>query len=279
MIPVQIKYSFLNRFKRTIKRQVPGSWNELTGEQYVKIVSLLFTPLTEAVQKYRLLGVLLGMSPVKMFGMFSTVQAAQLLALTNFIFADNTLTRQLLPKFRLKIVSFELNPFRIRIGRPLWLYGPGDGLKNITYDELIFADGLFLSYFHTGDVESLNKFVAVLYRPYQDGGKEQGDERQPFNRHLIEDRAKEIRRLPLATKLAIYLFYQGCRKALVERYPDIFDGAESESQPINTWLEMARHIPNDKFGTIQQIMQLNAGFILMHLNGTIKDAKEQERKK
>ncbi|MDJ1472833.1 hypothetical protein [Xanthocytophaga flava] len=281
MVPVEIRTKrFVHTlFRSRIKRQVPQSWSELSAKQLLSIIQLLHMPLPLVVIKYRIVSVLIRLSTKKMHSWFTHVQAAQLFYLTDFILKDNqnVLTRQLLPVVKVPFFSIDLEPFKIRFGKRVKLFGPSDGLKNIIYDELIFADGLFQQYFQSKKIEDLNKFVSVLYRPGRTDNKETGDLREEFNKHTIEKRAEIVARLPIAYKLAIFFFYQGCRKTFIARYPDLFEGGESEAKPVNTWLEMARHIPNDKFGTIEHIMTLNAPFVLMHLNGTIKDAKEAEK--
>lgn len=92
-------------------------------------------------------------------------------------------------------------------------YGPADALTDITWLEYKDANQYHQQYLKTRDEETLNKLIAVLYRP----------SRLPFGiwKHKITykpgkiaKRAARIARLPIEQRFAIYLFYTACEQYL-----------------------------------------------------------------
>ena len=58
----------------------------------------------------------------------------------------------------------------------LKLYGPGDGFRNMSGGEFLFAETYYFSYLKDKDPENLNKFIASIFR----------DKRSLLNRILLK---------------------------------------------------------------------------------------------
>jgi hypothetical protein len=77
----------------------------------------------------------------------------EMLKAVAFVMKESKLTKQLIKSFW----------FGIRF------HGPDDSCYNITYNELIHAELAWTNFKNSGDVNELNKLVAVLYRPCRKG--------------------------------------------------------------------------------------------------------------
>ena len=121
--------------------------------------------------------------------------------------------------------------------------------------------------------------IATLYRPrrkdYDPSSVDfQGDIREDFNFHLVDARVRRLARLPRAQKLAVLLYYQGCRNQLIATHDRIFSGDESNKPIHHPWLQMIRHIPSDKFGSIDQIERQWLHKVLFHLQEMMRENEE-----
>ena len=89
------------------------------------------------------------------------------------------------------------------------LRGPENALTDITFQEYKDANNFFRDYSKTKSEESLNRLVAVLYRPkfllwkwrYKPGW-------------FFEKRSKLLSRVPFAKRFGVYLFYSACEEFL-----------------------------------------------------------------
>ena len=184
-----------------------------------------------------------------------------------WIWESNTLTRQLLPRIRVGVTYY---------------YGPADRLKNLTFKEFVFAYNLYVAYKKYKQPERLDQLIAVLYRPKQPGlttqhPDYQGDLRQPFNNHLIEQRAKKMAKLPDYYKQAILIWFEGCFNWMVERYEQLFSTNETTSEAEGGLKELIHRLSGGTFGDFTQTEQTNIFDIMDQLNINVKDNKEHER--
>lgn len=113
------------------------------------------------------------------------------------------------------------------------LCGPSDACYNICFLEWHTAELEFARYNRLLEEKYLDRLIATLYRPASGISTKDveynGDLRQPFNDHLIDDIAQETAKLPAITKYIIYLFYQGCRIGFIERFDRVFSKGDSET--------------------------------------------------
>jgi hypothetical protein len=112
------------------------------------------------------------------------------------------------------------------------LYGPSSSLFNISYGEFIHAEACYNRYISSNDVNDLNSLCAVLYRP-SNGVRPrsihfEGDRREIFNDFIYPDRGRWLRRVPRWRRIAIFLFYSGCRQALFQAHPMMNRRVESD---------------------------------------------------
>ncbi|MCA8831974.1 hypothetical protein [Hymenobacter pini] len=257
------------------QRTAPDCWNALTRKELLTVVRLLYSPTrTKMDLRLRLLCVVLAL-PLPRLLAFTEVQLAQLLWLTDFIFAGNELTKQLLPSVQL---LWSKGPART-------YFGPRDSLRNVRFAEFIFADSYFVRYTQQPTPELLNKLVAVLYRPqrrnYNPHSSEYaGDRREDFNEHLIEHRSRHLARLPDKTKLAVFVWYAGCREQMAHLYPLVFTPQTQEEASEKGWDYVLREMSGGAFGTVESTGRQNLHMVLAKMQDDLEAAeriREQQR--
>jgi len=218
------------------RRQLATTWNELTGAQLLAVVALRQQP--PAPPADALLAILLDL-PRRAFARLTVVQRVELRPRTRFLATTApALTAQLLPCLTLPRLWFE---------QAQHFHGPREAFRNLRFDEFIFADTYYLRYLQTQQASWLDQLVAVLYRPERAGYDPQavtyaGDRREDFNEHLVPARATQLARLPLATKLAVLLYYQACRRLLEQRYAYVFSDDNSQKASTNGWQEVLHEL-------------------------------------
>jgi hypothetical protein len=221
------------------RRRLATKWNELTGAQLLAVVAVRQRPFAQPPQLAdALLEILLAL-PARAFARLNVVQRVELRPLTRFLAATAPpLTAQLLPSLTLPRFWFE---------QPQHFHGPREAFRNLRFDEFIFADSYYLRYLQTQEVTWLDQFVAVLYRPERRPYRPQavdyaGDRREDFNEHLVAARASQLARLPLATKQAVLLYYQGCRRLLEQRYAYVFSDDNTAKAGHSGWQEVLHEL-------------------------------------
>jgi hypothetical protein len=222
------------------RRRLATNWNELTGAQLLAVVAVRQRPVAQPTQLAdALLEILLAL-PAHAFARLNVVQRVELRPLTRFLATTAPpLTAQLLPEVTL--------PHRRFIEQAQHFYGPREAFRNLRFDEFIFADNYFLRFLQTQDEAVLNQFVAVLYRPERRPYRPEavdyaGDRRQDFNEHLVPARARQLARLPLATKQAVLLYYQGCRRLLEQRYEYVFSDDNTTKASQSGWQDVLHEL-------------------------------------
>ena len=203
------------------------------------MVELLHARLPQADLKLRLTMVLLEVRhrPL-LFAQLHRItndQRHELTLLADFCLEEPRFTKQLLPELQVPGARTRLLSSR--------LLGPADGWGNLTFAEFIQAEGHFADYQRQPEQERhLNLFVATLYRPA--GGKSKTDKREAYVPADVAGRAELVARLPLATRLAVHLWYASCRSAYVRKYtgtifmaPKDGDGTR-RPDPREVWREI-----------------------------------------
>jgi hypothetical protein len=271
------------------KIHIPGNWNELTGEQLISMARIITenAPLDEL--KLKLLFAFADIHALQRpavlvndkehfwirFKQRKFMVPAQSLAfiMTPFIqfFSEKSeneyivspnLTRQLLPV--------------IKAGKQT-LYGPGDGLSNITLREFIFTETAFSDYLHANDASARDKLIAVLYRP---SGKIKpcsinftGDIRERFNDNIIDSRIKIVADMPDATKKAILWYYEGCKRHIAYLFPNVFregNGGESTKSAFEGFMTIVDELANNQPADHERVLDVLLYSALNSLNQRIE---------
>lgn len=257
--------------------EVPGTWAELDKHQFSTIIQVLHfrkaDPYTISVS---LLALLFG---VKNFHILSGVgdeYLTELVPLTNFLIEEKPPVFNHWPKIKVKKKIHA---------------APEDDLSNLGFGEWCFAYECYNYYRLTDDPSVLNKLIAVIYRPLDPLSKKdspdfKGDVREKFNSNLIESRALLLRGIDEKIKLAILAWFSVALAELVDGLPNVFPKRDEKPETDaptgddgRTWLSVFSDLLGPKWGTMEQLSNTNALFILNYLEEQQIEFKKINTKK
>jgi len=116
-----------------------------------------------------------------------------------------------------KVIKLEFTHTPVSLYRPLWrgYHGPRDSFMNVTFGEYLDGLRLFLDFAATGNTNLLYLLAAVFYRKAklaQLFPKLNGDIREPYNSHTIEERAQVFKHGPIGFVYGFYLQFASFQK-------------------------------------------------------------------
>ena len=259
-----------------LSKEIPESWNELTRDQLFWVVSVFFRKgLTQLDARDWLIvkflapkNVIFNGNELRELFKLNILQFQQLSETLGWIFEEGSaLTKQLIPSIRLEGHRY---------------YGPLSSIDNCTAGEVARADGFLVKYQESQEDEALDGLIATLYRPrkwwwfftriFPDLNS--GDPRMKFNDSTLSRRRRRIRNLKRETKLAILLFFQGCKQEVVDAFANSF-GEEKEAGGFGM-LGILLELAGTKFGTFEQTLETNYWAIMTELERSALHAKEME---
>lgn len=244
------------------KRKIilPGSYNELSARQMIAIAALLQLQESEDVLRLKALQILSGYGQLR-FCLFPADLKARIIenvSLIDWVFKENTLTAQLLPEYK-------------------GFHGAKGEFDNTTLAEFHFTEVAYQE-FVTGEEKEkeLNTLIAVLYRKpkflYNKKQDKDGDSRQHFNANLLPYNSRKIADWPLNVKLAILMFYDGCRQHLASSYEAIFKGRTGGDNKAGMF-SIIRGLAGTKYGDFDKVEDLNIHTALSDIEEQMAEAK------
>lgn len=279
MIPISIG---------NISYTAPSNWNELSKKdilaagKYLPRISITHAlegtqkdkRATQSIFKQHLSMRLLGI-PKSVWQKLNSFQKVDLMHTLSWVYEDITLTKQVLPHFYNKKACF---------------VGPSSKLSNITFEEFITAERALFQFTQKPSKEHLIDLVAVLYRQKSSvdpsSSNFNGDERQPFNIHTVNQRSKALQTMGIDTAFSIYFFYLGCKNYIAKKHPHVFTKPATSPKKKKTkqkptaWGEIIIELLVPKYGTVEQCKKLNVYDALGFLNHeTFKNKKQNEQLK
>jgi hypothetical protein len=240
------------------------TWNELTGVQLLQVMKAFGN------KKYNEVQLLLKLLKIICDGMgwwhFLRLgkKLEDFIYLVTFLFNENTLTKQLLPRYQCK-----------KTGEVF--YGPADELTNLVMKEFVFSEDYFMRWSDDKEnTELLNEFVAVLYRPvkhhYDFNKNKDGDARIAFNENVCNWYAKDaVCFWPTHVKMAIATWYSHSRQKLVDDNPDVFGGSGEPAK--YGLLEVMHNVAEEAvFGNFKEVENQYVNLVLISLNIAVRKA-------
>jgi len=146
------------------------------------------------------------------------------------------------------------------------LHGPATRLENASFIEYVYADEASSNYAKTQEEKYLNELVAILYRPLVPEDMiniitYDGESRAQFHAGTVKTRKALMETLPLERKQVIWKFFLGCKRHILDTFPEIFPGDEEEGSPkrkenpyATIQLEVAK---NGALGDLDKVQQQN----------------------
>ncbi len=126
------------------------------------------------------------------------------------------------------------------IGIRRW-FGPSNKCYNLTLNEYLHAETALFGYNKSGKPEYLDRLCAILYRPGGKGSTD-ADRRQPFNDFTYMKNASRFRLIGMHKRIAILMFYNGCRSEWANSFPLLFKSGYRTSEPSFPAPEIKRMI-------------------------------------
>jgi hypothetical protein len=200
---------------------LPESWNELTFSQYVFLINLTSKPAS--VEEIKLKMLLFCMdahlnryrqngsrrytiqSRKKRYD-FSAEEILPVTGIFDYLFQEKdgkTIINPLVTK----------NFFQTAKCGCRTVYGPAEGMENITYEEFAFLQTYFSML--QSSPEAINQFLSVIY-------KESNGKSSP----AIFNKMTQI------TKTGILWFYIGCMNFIAGKFPEVFSGGGDSSGSV-----------------------------------------------
>jgi len=224
---------------KTLDLKMPITWDQLTPAQLLYVCRLFLKKLRAT--EFKLL-VFLRLTGVKAlprkiiadqvyyFFRFNKIQfslsVSELHWFTEsaaFLMSDSHLTKNNFQKFTIFGKRF---------------FGPSNKCYNITFLEFLNIEAAIFKFHNSRDNKYLRQLCAILYRPqcknYNPASPDyNGDRREPFNDFTYQYRARWFRFISPVKAYAVYVFYIGCRNALMAANPELFTGSVVSSDPAN----------------------------------------------
>jgi hypothetical protein len=254
---------------------LPSKWDELNAKQLRHISWISFLNL-KAVDVAKLLFLVQTLSlpfrkriRLQYFYFFQadTTERGDLLFCTSSFQESRTLTRQKIKKIRCAFVL---------------LHGPNSALSNSTFWEFIKAEQCFLNYLEKKDDIWLDKLIATLYRPSKDNfnTRLENDRRIALNDHEVTDRLKLISRIDKKTKIAVLMWFDGCRTHLIKYFPLIWkkpgpnQQVDKKTVKNTNWMQLISELAGS-MDNYEKIGNTNLYIALTDISHRIKKRNEE----
>lgn len=241
---------------------LPSEWNELSKKQLIALADIKHNEKDAVEQLIKALHILTGMGAIRFMFLPKDVivNASEHI---KWVFEENTLTTQLIPYH---------GDF----------YGPDSHFDNLQMHEFNHAEMAYQELISTKEPEYLDRLVAILYRQakpdYDHDRNPDADHRIPFKYGDITWHMGLVSRWPEKVKLAILLWYDGCRMELIDSYPLIFNKSEANDQNLYQGLFTLMHsVAGEKYGNFDQVENSFVHKILMALNIMIEEVEQQKK--
>lgn len=246
---------------------IASEYNDLTDSQLIKLAPLLKS-ISEGdlAISLKVLQILLNKS-IASFYFMSLDFRERALEHVQWVFKENTLTKQLLP---------EIHGF----------FGPKSNFDNLTLEEYHCCEIFYTEILEGLSTSAIDKLIAVLYRKpkslFYDHDKDPaGDARKPFNEHEIDYWAKKISKWNPALKDAVLMWYDGCRQHLISLYSSVFTPSTEPSTDqleVRGMFGVIRQIADgNKYGQFEQVKKLNIHIALLEMEQLLKEAAEADK--
>lgn len=276
--------------------QLPGRWSELTNAQVVLLASMA----SVAADRDEWLA--------KIFLLFTDLKVVMKQSVVvdgkRHYYVKHANTRVfLLPLWVLRDCSMKLSwllvesekgsnhyQLRSRLTRnPLPvhgnLYGPGDVLGNVIFEELVRAMIEHRRY-HEGNALALPRLIATLWRHERTDGRwpTEPDRREPFADHRIEERVAEVQSMKTEEQMACLLYFEGCLDYVMRKHYHAFgegDGADehkpTQAEQADAFMRLINALAQDDPTKAEHVRKSLAWDAIVALDEVARKAEEHKR--
>lgn len=268
MRKIEVKYHRPILGETTYSVDVPATWNELTTQQLIRVAGLLFSNQNDIYRfRIELLRILMGFKWHHL-SILGGERMIDLFPFVKFIEEEIRLTQNKVDQLNLKGIRF---------------FGPIGDFSTLTGDEWTEADEAYIEFSQTQDEAALNRMIAILFRPREKGiwpGHSQwmNDYRVPFSEGSVKNRITYMERVPLTVKLAVLLWWKGCRREWEEVFERVFQ-AKGDGPESFGWQETLLKLSGSEFGDLEKTQKTHMYKLMLKMEVALKDEeyrKEQE---
>lgn len=258
----------------------PSSFEELTQEQFIATVAIMQQAASHPSVKWMLLPALFRI-PFPLVKKLSAEQRVALLELTYFLYDEENIPyKELIRKVHVTVAK--KLPIRT-------LFGPGDGLKHLTFGEFMAAELKYDAFNSGNNLSEVDAFCGILYRKTDKSRKGHEDKRILFQESLIDQYARDASGLEPHVKTAIALQYHGMKSVFPRLFPHVFPTVDADAEDEGTtpkkatsasmtWLNAAISLANDDVTKVGEIQKTKLHLVLKFLDDSIKNSNELKRK-
>jgi hypothetical protein len=219
--------------------KIPETWNHLSRKQLLYVCRLYILNLTELKFKTWVFIKFTGIKALphriiagRLYYFFRKYNTRFSLTPDELLWFLHSVD-YLLSESKLTINHFPV--FRI-LGKRF--FGPSNNCYNISVMEFLLAEQMLEAFNRTHQLKYLRLICAILYRtqrkPYNPNSPDyNGDRREPFNDFIFKRRERWFRLLSKPKLYIVYIFFVGCRNALIEKHPYLFSNTQVSSEPVN----------------------------------------------
>jgi hypothetical protein len=247
--------------KKVIKRSYPDSWNQLSTDDLLFISKLMTMNLP--VERFN----------IYLLRYFLRIKLRFLLRLSGEIMVDLVETIKFIHEKK-ELTINKIKELNIRKGfRKIKLYGPYNGMLNLTHEQFFgHCEPAFSNYLKNQDIQYLNYLVASLFT----------FQKEIFSPEDIVNIEPLVSKLKLKYKIAILLFYMGCKDYFAYRFPKLFKNEKADrSGNINDlyFIELTDQLNNQNISNNEQIKKTNILEVFMRLVKMIELSEQIKNKK
>lgn len=265
---IEIKYHRPILGLTTYSVDVPTTWNELTPDQLCQVAALLYAD-NKDIHRFRimLLRILMGLKWHHLW-IIGSERLIDLFPFVDFIEKEITLTKNKIRELKIKGIR---------------LFGPIGDFETLTAEEWTQADEAYMDFNTTGNVDDLDRMMAILFRERMKGmwtghSHWANDYRMHFSESRVNLRLAYIKKVPISTKLAVLLWWKGCRHEWESVFERVFKN-KTEGPESFGWQETILKLSGAEFGDHKQTQHTQMYRLMLKMEVTIKDEeyrKEQE---
>lgn len=241
----------------------PRSWNEMERKHLIIWAACMSSGVEEFEAQKICAAQLYGIPRNVYVEVIPAKDKVRLALSVGFLFKRNQLDKWLIPSFWHRFTKY---------------HGPKSKLMNITVREFGLLEHCYNRFQETGIDGYLDHLAAILYRPRKYFGIDD-DIRRPLRDHALQKRADRFAKLPMVTKWAIFLNYEGCRNFIHRQFREVYStagaiGSAKDHRQNNQWQLVINAASGGKFGTLTETENSNLHKFLLDLRERAKEIRE-----
>jgi hypothetical protein len=248
-----------------IEKELPENWDELTRSQFLAYIRIANSNKSEQKKRIELMYHLLNL-PYRIFYNMEMETIMDIWLKMDFLSKPPFVTKNIIKGFW---------------KGGIYYLGPESNFGNTLVLETGWWDKFFMDYAKGQNSRDLELAIAAMFRPVNIAKQLNpfyiyDDYRVDFNMASVEKRADKFASLDETLKQAIWVQFQGVRKAFELTYKNVYEVKEGESQASGFgFLELIIDLAGAKFGDVKQVEKKNWTVVLSHLEISEKRAKNK----